>query len=207
MYLNKRLLTLSGGKVNLPSGELGTQAECSMQHTKNPFGPSPVMQKRVRAHHIGTVLMLFTLAVQYILGMVNNLFGTFPATSDVLAALESGDPALIAHMVVAFVLLALGVLVAVLGFRRPLPRRVAALGVAGVLSIFWAFESGIEFVLSGFGSDLWSFSMSLGFLAALTLYAFLGLITAVNGGSLFAPRLVLDPLQNAAETGSGQARS
>lgn len=183
------------------------QKGCNMPVSEDSNEPTQILQQRVRALHVGTVLMLLTLAVQFILGMANNLFGTFPATSDVLAALESGDQALVAHMAVAFVLLALGVLVAVLGFRKPLPRKVAALGVAGVLSIFWAFESGIEFVLSGFGSNLWSFSMAVGFLVALAVYGFLGLMTAVNGGRLFVSRLIMDSSRNAGESGNGSARS
>lgn len=144
----------------------------------------------MKALHIGTVSMLFTLAAQFLLGMANNLFGTFPATSDVLGALASGDTMLVAHMSVGFVLFALGILIAVLAFRRPIPRAVGGLGIAGVLAIFWAFESGIEFVLSGFSSNLWSFSMSLGFLVALALYGVIGLVSAVNGGRLFVSQLV-----------------
>jgi hypothetical protein len=174
-----------------------------VQDIDRPDGPTAKLEERMRTLHVGSVLMLFTLAVQFILGMANNLFGTFPATSDVLQALSSGDAMLVAHMSVAFVLLALGILVAVLAFRRPIPRRVAALGVAGVLGIFWAFESGIEFVLSGFSNNLWSFSMSLGFLVVLVIYGALTLTSAVNGGRLFVSRFVVDVGPNAGESKSG----
>lgn len=152
-----------------------------MKDTRDSIGSVRILQTRMRTLRVGTLLMLFTLASQFILGMANNLFGAFPDTSDVLRTLESGAPLLVAHMVLAFVQLALGVLVAIFSFRRPIPRKAAALGTGGISSIFLAFESGIEFVLSGFRNNLWSFSMALGFLAAIIFYGFLGQISSVRG--------------------------
>ncbi len=138
--------------------------------------------------------MLMLLAVQFLLGMDVNLFGAFPETSDVLQVLESStDPALTVHMAVAFILLALAIAVAVLAFRRPLPWKVSWIAVGGVLGVLWAFESGIEFVLSGFSNNAASFSMAAGFLAAVVIYGYLGLLTALNSGDRFAAHLVAEP--------------
>lgn len=182
-----------------------TGSEDTAQGARYPNGSTAKLEERMRTLHVGSVLMLFTLAVQFVLGMANNLFGTFPPTSDVLQALLSGGTMLAVHMLVAFVLLAVGILVAVLAFRRPIGRGVAALGVAGVLSIFWAFESGIEFILSGFSSNGWSFSMSLGFLVALIIYGALALTSTVIGGKLFVLHLVVDVNSNADESKNGQS--
>lgn len=126
---------------------------------------------RMKTLRTSVWITLVTLGVQFILGMATNLFGTFPATSVVLQALQStSDPALMAHMSVAFVLLSLSILVACLAFRKPLLRRFAGWAVGGFLAVFWAFESGIGFVVSGFSNNLYSFSMALGFLAAFAIY-------------------------------------
>ncbi len=146
---------------------------------------------RMQAMNVGAVLMLTILAVQFVLGIDVNLFGAFPTTSVVLQALYSNvDPVLTAHMAVAFLLLVLGVLLAVLGFRRPLPRRVSWAALSGALAVFWAFESGIEFVLSGFSNNVASFSMALGFLASVAIYGYLGLVSALSGRSRFVSILV-----------------
>ena len=168
------------------------------------MGPeeSERLQARMEALHVGAVLLLMLLAVQFVLGMGVNLFGVFPNTSDVLRVLEaSGDPTLTAHMAVAFLLLALGILVAVLAFRRPLPRRLSWAALSGALAIFWAFESGIEFVLSGFTNNIASFSMALGFLASVTIYGYLGLVSALHSGSRFVSSLVANASVPVEESG------
>ena len=170
----------------------------AMTTSRNSLEGAPLNQasgaqlsRRMRTLYVAAIFTLFVLAVQFVLGMANNLFGAFPATSDVLSALESpGDPLLIAHMVVAFLLLLLGIVVAVLAFRRPVPRSLAALAIGGLLAILWAYESGIEFILSRFSNDAMSFSMALGFLAALAIYGALGLLSALRGGSSLAAGFV-----------------
>ncbi|HEV2428319.1 MAG TPA: hypothetical protein VGV64_00520, partial [Thermoplasmata archaeon] len=126
---------------------------------------------RLRAVHRAALMVLLALAVQFVLGIWVNLFGSFPRTTEVEGVLSSStDPILLAHMAVAFLLLGLGIFVAALTVRSPLPYGLAALGAAGAGTIFWAFESGIEFIVSGFTNGLASFSMALGFAAALSVY-------------------------------------
>lgn len=127
--------------------------------------------------------MITLLGIQFLLGMFVNLFGTFPNTSEVLPALEfTVDLPLTAHMAVAFLLQASAITVAVLAFRRPLTRPTAYLALGGVAAIFWAFESGIEFVLSGFTNNAASFSMAVAFFAAVTIYGDILLLTAKDAG-------------------------
>lgn len=141
---------------------------------------------RLRAVHRAALVVLLVLALQFVLGIWVNLFVSFPRTNEVERVLTSStDPILLAHMAVAFTLLALGILVAALAVRSPLPYGLAALGAAGAGTIFWAFESGIEFIVSGFTNGLASFSMALGFAAALSVYGLLAGVTAVLLGRGF----------------------
>ena len=167
-----------------------TTSRSDLESARSTQTTGAQLPRRMRTLYVTAIFTLLVLAVQFVLGMANNLFGAFPATSDVLAALEStGDPLLIAHMVVAFLLLLLGIVVAILALRRPVPRSMAALAIGGLIAIFWAYESGIEFILSRFSNDAMSFSMALGFLVALAIYGALGLTSALRGGSSLAAGL------------------
>lgn len=208
MKLFKRLFNYFFGRGRGSRLRRATEATgVTMQDAKFPNDPARAFETRMRTLYFGTVLILLTLVVQFILGMATNLFVTLPATSNLLQALRSGDPILVAHMSVAFVLLALGVGVAALGFRRPIPRKVSALSLGGVLAIFWAFESGVEFVLSGFTNSVASFSMASGFLGALVLYGVLGLVSGLNGGRLLDSSLVLQLQSDESPKKDRQARS
>jgi hypothetical protein len=121
-----------------------------------------------------TVLLRLTvslLALQFLLGIWVNLFGTFPATNSVLTAISyTGDPVLTAHYATAFILLLLAIILTVVSFRTGEPRRIGWLAVGGLLFILLAYESGIEFILSGFSNNTASFSMAVGFIGATAVY-------------------------------------
>ncbi len=115
-------------------------------------------------------LLVILLSAQFLLGMWVNLFGTFPTTKSVGAALRyGGDPVLTAHYGLA-VLIALLAVVAVVVVPRPASGVLWGMVMGGLVSIGWATLSGIELVLSGFSNDLASFSMAVAFIAATTFY-------------------------------------
>jgi len=127
------------------------------------------------------------LALQFLLGIWVNLFGSFPRTSDVATALSySGDPVLTAHYALAVLLLLLAVLLAYVSFAPGEPRRLRGLTIAGLLSVLLALEAGVQFILSGFGNADWSFVMAFGFIASTAFYGVAQLI-AVQPGNGFTP--------------------
>ncbi len=117
------------------------------------------------------------LALQFLLGIWVALFGKFPDTHDLMTALAySGDPVLTAHYALAFVLLLLAILLAYVSFAKGEPKRLRVLTLAGLLSVLVALEAGVQFVLSGFANNDWSFVMAVGFIASMAFY---GLAQAV----------------------------
>lgn len=115
--------------------------------------------------------IVLLLTAQFLLGIWVNLFGTFPRTTSVLSAITyGGDPVLTAHYGLAVVLLLLAIGITVVSFRGTEPPTLRWFALGGLLSIAWAYESGIQFILSGFADNLSSFSMALGFILAMTFY-------------------------------------
>lgn len=126
------------------------------------------------AVHRGVIAILGLLAIQFGLGMWVNLFGTFPTSSDVLATVEdTQDPVLQAHMVTAVLILAWAIVLIALTARKSIPRSDLGLAVTGLLTVLWAYGSGIDFILSGFSNNVDSYSMALGFLATFVVYVVL----------------------------------
>ncbi|MDE1870113.1 MAG: hypothetical protein KGH71_03975 [Candidatus Micrarchaeota archaeon] len=127
-----------------------------------------------RSFRIDFIAILFFLVVQFILGMTLNLFVPFPtipagsADQAYFNAIFS-TPYLLAHFIVGFGLL-LGSIWILIGAVRNKSKTIIAIAGIGFLSILSAYTSGYEFLLSGFQSNLFSFTMSMGFMAALVCY-------------------------------------
>ena len=122
------------------------------------------------------------VAVQFLLGIWVNLFGSFPSTSDVVTALSfTGDPVLTAHYVLAVVLLLLSIVIVLVAFRSREAPAIRWCAVGGFLSILWAYESGIQFILSGFSNNVDSFLMAVGFIASTVFYG-VAQVAALVGG-------------------------
>lgn len=120
------------------------------------------------------ITILGFLVLQFILGMVLNLFVAFPSipagSSDRTyfnAILTT--PFLLAHFIVGVGLL-LGSIWIIISAARIRKRKVLPLALLGFVSILTAYVSGFEFLLSGFQSNVMSFTMSIGFVAALISY-------------------------------------
>jgi hypothetical protein len=116
--------------------------------------------------------VVILLVLELLLGIWVNRYGALPATNNVVrAAMYTGDPALSAHMALAVVLVIAAFVLTIGAFAVGAPARLRWFALGGLLSLLWAYESGIEFIVSGFGNNVDSLSMALAFVVALVFYA------------------------------------
>lgn len=111
-------------------------------------------------------LILGLLVLQFILGMMANLFVTIPTTESWRIFHEFG-PVLL-HTLNALYLLIFSIIFLVNAIRKDKQMRAAA--VTGCIAVIVAFTSGVIFVNHG-QQDAYSFAMALGFITALMAYA------------------------------------
>jgi hypothetical protein len=124
-----------------------------------------VRLSRLRRSSLGLVVMLI---IQFILGMIYNLYGTVPTSAKPVGLFSSPDLAL--HVILGFLLLlaAIGQLVQAIGARHQLSIWLSAIGL---LSIIGGGFAGLGF--AGSGASGASLGMSLAFAAALACYVVL----------------------------------
>jgi hypothetical protein len=117
---------------------------------------------RLRGASLGVVVMLI---IQFILGMIYNLYGTVPTSAKPIGLFSS--PSIALHVIVGLLLglAAIAQLVRAIGARHSLTIWLSALGL---LFIIGAGFAGLGF--SGSGSAGSSLGMSLAFAAALACY-------------------------------------
>lgn len=128
-------------------------------------------------------VVLFLLFAQFLLGMWLNLFAAFPtapsSASSMLGAMGSmmglgfsgGVPALMIHMMTGFLLLVLSVVVVALAAASS-PRRswVVALSGLGFVSVLAAGIAGLDFMVSSFQDNFYSYAMAISFVSAFSSY-------------------------------------
>jgi hypothetical protein len=117
---------------------------------------------RLRGASIGLVAML---VIEFILGMIYNLYGTAPTSKKSIGLFSSPDLAL--HVILGLLLFVAAVfhLIRAIGTRHALSIWLSAIGL---LSIIGAGFAGLGFTGSGAASA--SLGMSLGFALALVCY-------------------------------------
>ena len=120
---------------------------------------------RMRMSILGAVVMLI---VQFILGMIYNLYGTAPTSTKSIGLFSSPDLALHVILGVLLVIAAAGQLIRAIGIRHQLSIWLSALGL---LSILGAGFAGLGF--TGSGASGASLGMSLAFAVALACYVVL----------------------------------
>jgi len=120
---------------------------------------------RLRGASFGVVVMLI---IQFILGMIYNLYGTAPTSTKSIGLFSSPDLALHVILGILLFLAAIGQLVQAIGARHQLSIWLSAIGL---LSIIGAGFAGLGF--AGSGADGASLGMSLAFAVALACYAIL----------------------------------
>ena len=123
-----------------------------------------------------TVVLLVLMAFQGWLGDTVNLFAVFPSGGvsgsfhGFVQAVLAVGPVLIIHVLNAFLLLILGIVLAVLILMRTNSRGAKIASVLGAWSILSAMIGGILFVLSGFTNNAYSAQMGGSFIAAYAMY-------------------------------------
>jgi hypothetical protein len=130
---------------------------------------------RLRMSSLGLVSMLI---IQFILGMIYNLYGTAPTSAKSVGMFSS--PVLALHVILFFLLViaAAGQLIRAVGARHRLTLWMSAVGL---LAILVAGFAGIGFI--GNGDDGASLGMSLAFAVALAAYVVLIFALASPGRS------------------------
>jgi len=136
----------------------------------NVAAPSAVSDQgsrvaRLRMSSLGLVSMLI---IQFVLGMIYNLYRTGPTASKSVGMFSS--PVLALHVILFFLLViaGLGQLIRAAGARHRLTVWMSALGLLAILAAGFA---GIGFI--GNGDDGASLGMSLAFAVALAAYVVL----------------------------------
>ena len=120
---------------------------------------------RLRGASFGVVVMLI---VQFILGMIYNLYGTAPTSTKSIGLFTSPDIALHVILGILLFLAAVGQLVRAIGARHALSIWLSAIGLVSILGAGFA---GLGFTGSGAAGA--SLGMSLAFAVALACYAIL----------------------------------
>jgi hypothetical protein len=144
--------------------------------TRTDRGPRGL--RAVRTLALVSIVLLF---LQFLLGMWANLFASFPGPLPLLNPIDqifTQGPALLALHVVIGVLLGIVSIAGLVSSIYTRDRRLILLEVGALASIVFAGESGIEFVLSDYQDDFYSFSMAAGFILVFLLYSWTDLAKA-----------------------------
>jgi hypothetical protein len=120
---------------------------------------------RLRRSNFGLLIMLI---VQFVLGMIYNLYGTAPTSTKSIGLFSSPDLALHVVLGILLFLAAVGQLVQAIRARHSLSLWLSAVGL---LSIIGAGFAGLGF--TGSGANGASLGMSLAFAVALACYVVL----------------------------------
>ena len=120
---------------------------------------------RMRISSLGAVIMLI---IQFILGIVYNLYGTAPTAHRSIGLFSS--PVLTLHVILGILLIiaAIGQLIRAIGTRHRLAIWLSGLGLLGILAAFFA---GVGF--AGNGAAGASLGMALAFAVSLAAYVVL----------------------------------
>ena len=129
-------------------------------------GSDPAVRlARLRRSNFGLLIMLI---VQFVLGMIYNLYGTAPTSAKSVGLFSSPDLALHVILGILLFLAAVGQLVQAIRARHSLTIWLSAIGL---LSILGAGFAGLGF--AGNGASGASLGMSLAFALALACYVIL----------------------------------
>jgi hypothetical protein len=126
---------------------------------------SMVRLARLRRSNFGILIMLI---VQFVLGMIYNLYGKAPTSTKSIGLFSSPDLALHVVLGILLFLAAVGQLVQTIRARHAL---ALGLSAVGLLSILGAGFAGLGF--TGSGANSASLGMSLAFALALACYVVL----------------------------------
>jgi hypothetical protein len=132
-------------------------------------GPDRAAQlSRLRMSSLGAVIMLI---LEFVLGIIYNLYGTAPTSTKSIGLFSS--PVLALHVILALLLLiaAVGQLIRAISLRHPLSVWLSAAGLAAIVA---AGGAGLGF--TGHGASAASLVMSLAFAVALACYVAMAVV-------------------------------
>jgi hypothetical protein len=130
--------------------------------------PQPGRLARLRMSSFGLVMMLI---LEFVLGIIYNLYGTAPTAHKSVGLFSSPDLALHVILGILLVVAAVMQLIRAVGTRH---RLAMALSAVGLIAIIGAGSSGLGF--AGNGDSGSSLGMALLFAVALASYAVLVLV-------------------------------
>jgi len=115
------------------------------------------------------IILIGLLGIEYILGMINNLYVHFPETGMDVQMWEFAwkQLSVVSHIILGIFLLLAGLFIFILAIRTVNRIKIIVSGI-GFISIFVAGFSGAMFITTQ--KDLYSLSMSIAFLVALLSY-------------------------------------
>ena len=125
---------------------------------------------------INLILLEFLLLViQFIIGMWINLFAVFPSFGSSffmygMMRVMFSVPELMVHMMTGFLMGLISIMIFMI-LAIGGDYRLSSLSAIASVSILAAGIGGLEFVFSGFGNDVFSFIMSLGFIFTVVAYS------------------------------------
>jgi hypothetical protein len=134
---------------------------------------------RLRRSNFGLLIMLI---VEFVLGIIYNLYGTAPTSTKSIGLFSSPDLALHVVLGILLVLAAIGQLVQTIRARHALSLWLSAVGL---LSILGAGFAGLGF--TGNGANGASLGMSLAFAVALACYVVLAFALPSSLSSVSSP--------------------
>jgi hypothetical protein len=120
---------------------------------------------RIRMSSLGAVIMLI---IEFILGIIYNLYGTAPTSTKSVGLFSSPDLALHVILGILLVIAALGQLIRAITVRHALSIWMSAIGLVAIVA---AGSAGLGF--AGNGAAGASLGMSLAFAVALACYVVL----------------------------------
>jgi len=112
--------------------------------------------------------LLTMLSVQFILGMILNLFVELPKNASLGSTLSHGGIVLALHILVAIGLL-LGSITLIFRSATAHSKSWLIASIIGALSIFVALTNGLAFIFNN--DDVTSFIMAIGFIVAAAVYS------------------------------------
>lgn len=134
---------------------------------------TPPSRRRLSTARFTVEASIMLLFVQILLGMWVNLYATFPdptaGVNPLDEAFAGGPTLLVLHVLLGITLGILSIIGLVVALAVK-DRRLIALEVAALLSVLLAGESGIEFVLGWYQEDLYSYTMTVGFVLLTAVY-------------------------------------
>lgn len=125
--------------------------------------------KAIKGFRTHSIVMLVLLLIQYVLGMITNLYVQFPENSqpEQLWAAAQSQFASMAHIILGMLLLVVAILIIVRAVMSK-NRTLVWISVAGLVSILVAIISGSMFINAQ--SDVYSLVMAIAFIVSLVVY-------------------------------------